>query len=328
VGYVGSHGYHELIGIDANEPFPVVCPASPCPATYPRDFPIGLAGAPVPAGTYYVPTATRANPSLANTWTYFSEGDSSYNALQVDVHRRFSGGLALRGAYTWSKTIDDGDSLNATTSGGEPALASNPFNLRADRGLANFDVRNVGVISAVYALPFGRGARFANTSTGFANFLVSGWDIDSIVTLQGGFPFTPQLSYNPSRNGDTRNPVRPFVNPAFTGPVILGDPSRWFDSAAFLGPPNNSGFYGNLGRDTLVGPGLATWDLSLLKDTRLSERTNLQFRAELFNVLNRANFNTPNAIVFTPTGVSPTAGVITSTSTSSRQIQFGLKLLW
>ena len=328
VGYVGSHGFHELIGLDANEPSPVVCPASPCPATYPSNFPVGLAGTPVPAGTYYVPTATRANPSLANTWTYFSEGDSSYNALQVDVIHRFSGGLALRGAYTWSKTIDDGDSLNSTTSGGEPALASNPFNLRADRGLANFDVRNIGVISAIYALPFGRGARFASNSAGFTDFLVSGWNIDSIVTLQDGFPFTPQLSYNPSRNGDTRNPVRPFVNPAFTGPVILGNPSRWFNPAAFLAPPNNSGFYGNLGRDTLVGPGLAAWDLSFLKDTRLSERTNLQFRAELFNVLNRANFNTPNAIVFTPTGVSPTAGVITSTSTSSRQIQFGLKLLW
>jgi hypothetical protein len=328
VGYVGSHGYHEVIGIDANERFPVVCPASPCPATYPSTFPVGLAGTPVPAGTYYVPTTTRANPSLANTWTYFSEGDSSYNALQIDLNHRFSGGLALRGVYTWSKTIDDGDSLNATASGGEPALASNPFNLRADRGLANFDVRNVGVISAIYALPFGRGARFASNSTGFANFLMSGWNIDSIVTLQGGFPFTPQLSYNPSRNGDTRNPVRPFVNPAFAGPVILGNPSQWFNPAAFLAPPNNSGFYGNLGRDTLIGPGLATWDLSFLKDTRLSERTNLQFRAELFNVLNRANFNTPNAIVFTPTGVSPTAGVITSTSTSSRQIQFGLKLLW
>jgi hypothetical protein len=328
VGYVGSHGYHELIGIDANEPFPVVCPASPCPGTYPSDFPAGLAGTPVPAGTYYVPTATHANPSLANTWTYFSEGDSSYNALQVDVNHRFSGGLGVRGAYTWSKTIDDGDSLNATTSGGEPALASNPFNLRADRGLANFDVRNVGVISAIYDLPFGRGARFANNATGFTNFLVSGWTINSILTLQGGFPFTPQLSYNPSRNGDTRNPVRPFVNPAFTGPVILGNPSQWFDPTAFLAPPNNSGFYGNLGRDTLIGPGLATWDLSFLKDTRLSERTTLQFRAELFNVLNRTNLNTPNAIVFTPSGVSPTAGVVTSTSTSSRQIQFGFKLLW
>ncbi len=81
VGYVGSHGYHEIIGIDANEPFPVVCPASPCPTTYPSSFPAGIAGTPVPAGAYYVPTATKPNASIANTWTYFSEGSSTYNAL-------------------------------------------------------------------------------------------------------------------------------------------------------------------------------------------------------------------------------------------------------
>ncbi|MBV9781275.1 MAG: carboxypeptidase regulatory-like domain-containing protein [Acidobacteriaceae bacterium] len=328
IGYVGSHGYHEVIGIDANEPFPVVCPASPCPALYPSSFPAPLAGAPVPAGTYYVPSATRANPALANTWTYFSEGDSSFNALQVDINHRFQSGFALRGAYTWSKTIDDGDSLNATTSGGEPALASNPFDLRADRGLANFDVRNVAVISAIYALPFGHGKQILGHGRGLSNALASGWTINSIVTIQSGFPFTPQLSYNPSRNGDTRNPVRPFVNPSFTGPVILGNVNEWFTPAAFLPPPNGSGFYGNLGRDTLIGPGLATWDFSLLKDTPIAERMNLQFRAEFFNLLNRANFNTPNAVVFTPTRVSPTASLITSTSTTSRQIQFGLKLLW
>jgi hypothetical protein len=148
------------------------------------------------------------------------------------------------------------------------------------------------------------------------------------VTVQSGFPFTPQLSYNPSNTGDTRNPVRPFVNPAFSGPVILGTPTQWFNPAAFLGPPNSSGFDGNLGRDTLIGPGLATWDLSFLKETPIRERLHLQFRAELFNLLDRANFNTPNAVAFTPTGVSPTAGVILSTSTTSRQVQFGLKLLW
>jgi hypothetical protein len=328
VGYVGSHGYHELVGVDANEPFPVICPAAPCPANYPSSFPAGIAGTPVPAGTYYVPTATKPTASLANTWTYFSEGDSSYQALQVDLNHRFSSGFSLRGVYTRSKTIDDGDSLNATTSGGEPALVSNPFDLRADRGLANFDVRNVGVINASYALPFGPGKRFGSAASGVEKALLGGWTVNSIVTLQGGFPFTPQLSYNPSNTGDTRNPVRPFVNPAFTGPVILGNPNQWFNPAAFLAPPNNSGFYGNLGRDTLLGPGLGTWDLSFHKDTRLSERLNLQFRAELFNLLNRANFNTPNAVAFTPTGVSPTAGVITSTSTTSRQVQFGLKLLW
>jgi hypothetical protein len=328
IGYVGSHGYHEILGIDANEPFPVVCPAAPCPANYPANFPAGIAGTPVPAGTYYVPTATKPNPALNNTWTYFSEANSSYQALQLDVNHRFSTGLALRGVYTWSKTLDDGDSVNATTSGNEPALASNPFNLRSDRGLANFDVRNAAAISAVYELPFGQGKRFLRDASGLGNAMASGWTINSIVTLQDGFPFTPQLSYNPSNNGDTRNPVRPFVNPAFTGPVILGSPNQWFNPAAFLAPPNTIGFYGNLGRDTLIGPGLATWDLSILKDTRIRERLNLQFRAELFNILNRANFNTPNAITFTPTGVSPTAGLITSTATTSRQIQFGLKLRW
>ncbi len=327
VGYTGSHGYHEILGIDANEPFPVICPAAPCPATYPNTFPTGIAGTPVPAGTYYVPTAVRANNAIANTWTYFSEADSSYNALQADVNHRFAGGLALRGVYTWSKTIDDGDSLNSTTSGSEPALASNPFNLRADRGLANFDVRNVGVIHASYALPFGRGKRYLNGSHA-ADLAAGGWTLNSIVTLQGGFPFTPQLSYNPSNNGDTRNPVRPFVNPAFMGPVILGSPNQWFNPAAFLAPPNSSGFYGNLGRDTLIGPGLASWDLSALKDFQLREGLKLQFRAEFFNVLNHANFSFPNGIAFTPSGVSPTAGVITSTSTTSRQIQFGLKMLW
>jgi len=329
VGYVGSHGYHEIIGIDANEPFPTICPASPCPATYPSTFPGALANAPVPAGSYYIPFKTpRANPTLANTWTWFSQGISNYNALQVDVNHRFSRGLSFRGVYTWSKALDDGDSLNATTAGNAPGLVSNPFNLRADYGLATYDVRNVGVINAIYALPFGRGRALANGLESWRNGLVSGWSVTSIVTLQGGFPFTPQLSYNPSNNGDTRNPVRPFVNPGFTGSAIIGKPGQWFNPNKFLQPPPNSGFYGNLGRDTLIGPGLATWDFSALKNTSIYERLTLQFRAEIFNLLNRANFNTPNLIVFTPSGVSGTAGAITSTSTTSRQVQFGLKLIW
>ena len=333
VGYVGSHGYHELIGIDANEPIPVICPASPCPAAYPNVPTLGaLAGAPVPAGAYYVPTTTRANPSIANTWTWFSLGTSNYHALQVDVNRRFSHGLSMRGVYTWSKALDDGDSLNATAAPNAPGLVSNPFDLHADYGLATYDVRHIGVINAVYTLPLGKGQPFANSLEGWSNALVGGWSVNSIVTIQSGFPFTPQLSYNPSNNGDTRNPVRPFVNPAFTGPVILGKPSQWFNPNAFLAPPAGSGFYGNLGRDTLIGPGLATWDFSAFKTTTLRERLALQFRAEIFNLLNRANFNTPNLITFTSsssgTKTSGTAGAITSTSTTSRQIQFGLKLIW
>ena len=329
VGYIGSHGYHEMVSLDDNEASPVICPASPCPANYPSNFPSPLAGTPVPSGSYYIPAGTPlANPSLGSAWSWFSIGDSSYNALQADLNRHFSDGLSLRAVYTWSKALDNGDSLNATTAGNAPGLVSNPYNLRADWGLATFDVRNAGVITATYDLPMGHGRRFLGREGGLANALVSGWTVNSIVTMQSGFPLTPQLSYNPSNNGDTRNPVRPFLNPAFSGAVILGGPKEWFNPAALLAPPPGSGFYGNLGRDTLIGPGLATWDLSFLKDTAIRERYTLEFRAEMFNLLNRANFNTPNPIVFTPAGASPTAGVITSTSTTARQIQFGLKLLW
>src|SRR5713226_537277 len=155
----------------------------------------------------------------------------------------------------------------------------------------------------------------------FSSLLVSGWSVNSIVTIQSGFPFTPQLAYNPSNDGDTRNPVRAFLNPSFTGPVVLGNPKQWFDPNAFIAPPNNSGFFGNVGRDTYIGPGLATWDFSVLKETHITEGLNLQFRAEIFNLLNRANFNTPNLITNvllpgTTTPVqSPAAGVIISTST-------------
>src|SRR5205085_1825782 len=267
IGYVGSHGYHELIGVDANEPFPTICPASACPAVFPGNFPAPLAGQPVPPGAYYIPRGTpRANPALTNTWTWFSRGDSSYHALQTELRRRLSRGLTLRGVYTFSKTLDDGDSLNQTTSGNAPGLVSNPFNLAADKGLATFHVKHSAVIHALYALPFGGGERFASGLHGLAERMVGGWSVAGIFTAQSGFPFTPQLSYNPSNNGDTRNPVRPFRNPNFTGPVILGTPSRWFNPNAFLAPPPNSGFYAHRRRDTLIAPVLAPRDLSALKD--------------------------------------------------------------
>ena len=339
VGYVGSHGYHELIGVDGNTPIATVCPAAPCPANFPvappqtaaNGFPASspYANAPVPAGSFYIPAGTpRANNAIATTWTWFSLGTSAYNALQAELNHRFSHGLALRGIYTYSKALDDGDSLNQTAAANAPGLVSNPLNIKADWGPATYDVRHVGVLGVVYELPVGPGKAYANSIQGVGAKLIGGWSLNSVVTLQGGLPFTPQLSYNPSNNLDTRNPVRPFVNPNFTGSIILGNPNQWFNPAAFIQPPTTIGFQGNLGRDTLTGPGLHTWDFSLLKNTSLSERFHLEFRAELFNLLNHTNFNTPNLIVFTPAGVSGTAGAITSTSTSSRQIQFGLKLLF
>ncbi len=329
LGYTGSHGYHEIASLDDNEPTPTICPAAPCPAAYPGTFPTPLAGAAVPAGASWIPSGTPlANPALGAAWAWFSVGSSSYNAFQADFNHRLSHDLALRGVYTFSKALDDGDSLNATAAGNAPGLVSNPFNIKSDWGPATYDVRNVGTINAVYHLPFGRNESFLNDAGRITSGLIGGWTANSIVTLQSGFPFTPQLSYNPSNNGDTKNPVRPFVNPSFTGKVIVGKPSEWFNPAAFLAPPPGSGFQGNLSRNSLTGPGLGEWDFSMFKDTSLHERMRLQLRAEFFNILNHSNFNTPNLVVFTPAGVSPTAGVITSTSTTSRQIQLAAKLLW
>jgi hypothetical protein len=344
IGYVGSHGYHEIIGVDANDPTPVVCPASPCPPTFPTILdpttgqpPFGaLAGQPVPAGTYFNPTSTKPNTALANTWTWVSEGRSTYNALEIDLDRRFSGGLSVRGVYTLAKAMDDGDSLNATAASNAVALLSNPYNPMTDWGPATYDVRHSGSINVIYALPFGRGRRFFDSFGNAANGFVSGWTLNSIVTLQSGFPFTPQLAYNPANNGDSRNPVRPFLNPAFTGSVVTGNPNQWFNPSAFIAPPSTSGFYGNLGRDTYRGPGLATWDFSAFKDTHVASRTTLQLRIEIFNLLNRANFNTPTLITrvlqappnSTFAELSPTAGQVTSTSTTARQVQLGFKVLW
>jgi Carboxypeptidase regulatory-like domain len=313
VGYIRSHGYHELLSLDTNLPVPTVCPASPCPSGY-------------PAGAFYFPAnAPLANNALWNTTDWFSEGVSSYNGLAVDINHRIPHGLQFRGAYTFAKALDDGDNMNTSVATNSPAFVANPLQPMADYGRASFDVRHSAVINATYDLPFGRSVLRTRP---WLNRLIEDWQISGIETIQSGLPFTPQLSYNPSNDGDTRNPVRPSWNPAFSGPLIVGLPGNYFNPNAFVQPL--PGTYGNVGRDVLQGPGSAELDLSLAKRFALSERFNLQFRAESFNLLNRANLNAPNPVVFTAAtgGPSPTAGVITNTSTTSRQLQFGLKLFW
>jgi hypothetical protein len=260
-----------------------------------------------------------------NTTHWFSEGISSYNGLEVDLNHRWAHGLQFRGVYTFSKTLDDGDNMNTSVATNSPAFLSNPLQPNADYGPASFDVRHSGVVQATYDLPF---ARDKGAHASWQNLLVANWQLSTIVTVQSGLPFTPQLSYNPSNDGDTRNPVRPSWNPSFKGPVVLGGANEYFNPLAFTQPL--AGTYGNVGRNVLNGPPLVETDLSLAKRFSLSERVGLQFRAELFNFINHTNLNTPNPVVYAAAtgGPSPTAGVITSTATTSRQVQLGLKLLW
>lgn len=313
VGYVGSHGYHELLSLDANLPTPTICPASPCPAGYPDGI------------LYYPSNAPLANKDLSNTTHWFSEGISSYHGLAVDLNHHWANGLQFRGVYTFSKTLDDGDNMNTSVATNSPAFLSNPLLPSADYGRASFDVRNSAVAQATYDLPF---AASKATGNSWKNLLIANWQLSTIVTAQSGLPFTPQLSYNPANDGDSRNPVRPSWNPNFTGNVILGGANEYFNPLAFIQPL--PGTYGNVGRNVLQGPSLVEADLSLAKRFSLSERVGLQFRAEFFNFVNHTNLNTPNPVVYTAAtgGPSPTAGVITSTATTSRQVQLGLKLLW
>jgi hypothetical protein len=315
VSYIGSHGYHELLSVDANLPSPTICPASPCPSGYPAGIP------------YYPSGAALQNNAVLNTTHWYSQGVSSYQGLEVDVNHRVSHGLQFRGVYTFSKALDDGDNMNTSVATNSPAFVANPSDPAADYGRASFDVRHSGVLNASYDLPFGGSSRNPESSPWMGK-LFGNWQVSAIETLQSGLPFTPQLSYNPSNDGDTRNPVRPSINPTFTGTFIDGGPNQYFNPNAFIQPL--PGTYGNVARNTLQGPSLVQTDISAAKKFSLSERLHLQFRAEIFNLFNRTNFNTPNPVVYAaPTGgPSPTAGIITATATSSRQLQFGLKLLW
>src|SRR5581483_6355015 len=186
VGYIGSHGYHELLSADVNEPFPAVCPNPGCPA--------GL----LPGSAYYPKGAPLANPALANTTTWLTEGLSSYNALQVDVNRRFSRGLQIRGVYTYSKNLDDGTAMNSSVGANAPGFVMFPLDPKLDWGPATTDVRNLAVINGAYELPFGNGRAFFSGAMGWRGKLANGWTVSGIETLQSGFPFTPQLGFNPT----------------------------------------------------------------------------------------------------------------------------------
>jgi hypothetical protein len=330
VGYSGSHSTHQILSGDLNEPAFVTCPNPACPSS-------------LAIGTIYYPTTTKANPALSNSTSWWSGGSGNYNALVVDFRHDMSHGLLFRANYTYAKNLDDGSAWNTSVSANTPAFVEVPSLPRLDYGPAATDIRHAASFNGTYELPFGEGKAFFARTGPLAGHVISGWSLSTIASLQTGFPFSPQLGYNPTGSGDSRNPVRPNVNPAVTGSLYTHGTTaarvaQFFNPNAFSAPAY--GTVGNAGRDSLTGPGYADWDLSLLKDTHLTESTRLQFRAEFFNVLNHTNLSLPNEVVYTAGPTQGTAatestaaafgtpGVITSTANTSRQIQLGLKLLF
>ncbi len=264
--------------------------------------------------------------------------DSYYQALQLNLTKRFSTGLQFQAAYTMSKSIDTASALDSVFING--TLGSDrqdPFDARADRALSDYDARHNFVGNFLYDLPFGRGRRFGGSLTGVIGAISSGWATGGIVNLRSGFPFGVALGFDRAGNGvDNVQSQRPNVAPGVNlSDAITGVPTRFVDPSYFQLQP--AGFYGNLGRNALRGPDLRSFDMTLSKQTAITERLRSEFRLEAFNLFNRANFAPPesfNRIIYTGvdgTGapiLNPTFGQLTRTATSSRQLQFGLKLLW
>jgi hypothetical protein len=307
VGYVGEHGYHLLDTVDVNTALPTILPGG---------------------SAFFPPKSPRANPNLGNSRYELSNANSNYNALQVDLTQRLTHGLQFRANYTWQKSLDiHSASFLANAGVGGTTTIMDPQDPRLDWGPSNFNITHRVSGNFTYDLPIGNKRALWSNASGVADKLVSGWQWNGIITGQTGFPFTPLVGFNQSGNGDTRAPDRVSLNPSFSGPIIPGTPTQWFNPNAFVLPA--AGSYGNAGRDILTGPGLVSFDSSLFKTTHLTERLALQFRAEFFNLINHSNFGMPIITTFTSAGkISPTAGLINYTATTSRQLQFGMKLVW
>ncbi len=343
VGYVGSQGVHLVLDMDVNPAGQVVNgkivpwinngnvpgfndPTNCEPGAAPTPDGQPIFGCLSPSGVA-VNSLPRANPNYASLDEKIPGAHSHYNSLQLSLNHEFSHNVQAQLSYTYSKSIDDSSvtyGLETFGQGGAnpPMDVQNPFDPAADRGRSIFDQTHSFRASSVYQLPFG------------GNEFVHGWQVAGILTANGGFPYAI-LDAATDYTGTQLVSGRPNLKSGFSqDPKVLGKQSQWWDPSGFVLPP--VGELGNVGRDTALGPHLVNLDFSIIKDTairKVSDAFHVEFRAEFFNILNHTNFGNPNTNAFVSTGPNtfspnPVFGQIISTSTTSRQIQFGLKLLF
>ena len=282
VAYVGSKGTHLIDSRDINQPPPS-----------------------------NAASLIRPNPAFGDVDIIESHANSVYHSLQARFQQRLWNGLSMLASYTFAKSIDDASSF--FSSAGDSNFPQNSNNLSAERGLSNFDIRRRFTLSYAYDLPIAKGHRW-----------IGGWQTFGVLTFQSGRPFTVLLlrDFDNSNTGQTTilggSNDRPNVisNPTLSNPT----PQEWFNTAAFAIPPR--GNFGNAGRNIVEGPGYQTVNFSVVKNTAIAERLNMQLRTEFFNLLNHNNFNLPDNFVG-----SPTFGQIVSAQ-DPRRIQFALKFLF
>jgi hypothetical protein len=250
---------------------------------------------------------------------------SNYESMFVRLEKRFSNGLSWLASYTFSKAITNAPQFRnaGTATGAENSPPMDSYNLRLDRGLASFDTRQRFVNTYVYDLPFGRSRRWLRS--GPASWILGGWQTAGILSLQTGFPFTINLT------GDTANVgagtggifIRPNVVPGQNW-QLSGDArsaAHYFNTAAFALPA--AGTFGNLGKNTIIGPGLIGLDLTMGRVVRINERFSIQFRGEVFNAINHPNWVQVGRIINTPATFGQALNQL-----DPREFQFGAKLLF
>jgi hypothetical protein len=281
--------------------------------------------------------SNRTNPNFATVTASPFDVNADYNALQITLRRRAASGLQYQAVYTYSKSIDDKSTISGGESRQEPNTVLDFLNPFRDRARSAFDARHNLILSTTYPVPF----RFQQKA---ANRILGGWTVNGIGTFRTGEPFTARVGSNRSADGNMWTPDRPDLKPGFSpdpthgvsagcGKIPqgtpLGTPDLYFDPCAFSRPA--PGTYGNLGRNTLTGPGLFNIDASLEKVFKPNERLNVQFRTEVFNLLDQAHFYAPRFNIFSGRGAySGSAGQITSliSTPGGRLMQFGLKLVF
>ena len=263
----------------------------------------------------------RPFPKFGSFQVMNAPSHSSYHALYLKVQQRFSRGLTFLSSFAWGKSIDNGSGIRTTD--GDSLTPSNNYNLELERGLSAFDFRRRWTSSWLWELPAGKGKRFLNGG-GLGDFALGGWQFGGILTLQDGFPFTvlcgPGLIQN---GGGVCYPDSTGANPNL--PRDEQTRTRFFNTAAYVDriPTIRPFRYGNTARNSVIGPGIISFDASLNKKFNLTESKFIEFRTEVFNL--------PNHPIWSPPGNqlgTATYGVITSTKIDSRQLQFALKLVF
>jgi hypothetical protein len=262
------------------------------------------------------------NPNFNRMRWALSDAVSDYHGLQLSLNKRFGRGLQFQTSYTLARSTDDASSWTGSNEFGSADLAG--YRTEKMHGPSGFDVRQSSYSNFSYELP-------AGTLDGTASLFLSGWSVSGVLRLNSGSPINlnatqPRLGTLTEQfvSGSTLDLIPGGNN----NPIRTQNPDQYFDVSQFSFP--TPFFEGNLGRGTLRVPGIANFDFTLMKNTaigRIGEEGSLQFRAEVFNLLNRPNFGDPAANLFDQNGVGrSTAGQITTTRTASRQIQLALRL--